>query len=62
MIPMVVGAAVNALEKKNAQNQQTAQSLGQNLGGMQSGQQNWDTLNDDELQRMTPQNDGFGGF
>lgn len=62
MLPMIIGAAVSALQNKNAQNQATAQSLGQNLGNAQSSEQNWDTINDDELQRMTPQNEGFGGF
>lgn len=62
MLPMIIGAAVSALQNKNAQNQATAQSLGQNLGNTQSREQNWDNINDDELQRMTPQNEGFGGF
>ena len=62
MVPMIIGAAVSALQNKNAQNQATAQSLGQNLGNVQSSEPNWDNINDDELQRMTPQNEGFGGF
>lgn len=62
MVPMIIGAAVSALQNKNAQNQATAQSLGQNLGNTQSSEPNWENINDDELQRMTPQNEGFGGF
>jgi hypothetical protein len=54
-------AGVQALANKNAQNQQTAQSLSQNLGGVPT--KSWDGLDEAELQKMTqPENDDFGGF
>ena len=60
MIPALIGAAATILSKKNAQSQQTANSIASGLG-----QQNrsWDELDDDEIQQMQMMpNADFGTF